>query len=378
MNSFDYDYIVIGAGVVGLAVAAELSLRGRVLVIEAAGKRGMGTSSRNSEVVHAGIYYPVGSLKARLCVAGRKIIESLAAEGRIKYQRVGKLIVAVEELEVKSLNDLYENARRCGVEDMERLDKLEIANLEPAVHAIAAVYSKSTGIVGAHSLMDYFFHRALRHDADFVYASPVTKIRHIEAGYVITVTDADGRDEEVTGRCLVNSAGLYADEVAQVAGFDPTGLQIKQVWAKGYYYRADGLAHSTISHLVYPVPLRPLDTLGVHATLDLGGGIKFGPTSGYLAERCEDYSLPVRCPDEVKHDIARYLPSIQDYTLEPIMAGIRAKLQKSGQAHRDFHIHECSAFGKPGLVNLCGIESPGLTAAPAIGKYVAGLLAAFH
>ncbi|RQV94754.1 NAD(P)/FAD-dependent oxidoreductase [bacterium] len=375
--SLDYDVVVIGAGVVGLSVAAELGPRARVLVVETCAGIGYGTSSRNSEVVHAGIYYPVGSLKARLCVLGRRIIQDLAAKGEIDYAKVGKLIVAVEPVESKSLNELFENARRNGVEEMERLTAREIKVLEPNVQCIEGVLSHSTGILSAHSLMNYFSRKARQAGVDFLYNSPASSIKFMKPGYVVGVRD-QGALTEVTCRCVVNCAGLYADQVAELIGIDTARQSLSQVWSKGYYYRANGLPLTSINRLVYPVPTRLITTLGVHATIDLGGGIKFGPTGEYLENKVEDYSLPATVSKQVVDDIARYFPMIRDYELEPIMAGIRAKLQKPGQAHRDFHIRECRDMGLPGFVNLCGIESPGLTAAPAIGKYVTGLLARFH
>lgn len=377
LYSLDYDVVVIGAGVVGLSVAAELGPRARVLVVEARKGIGYGTSSRNSEVVHAGIYYPVGSLKARLCVLGRRIIQDLAARGDIQYEKIGKLIVAVEPVESKSLNELYENARRNGVEEMERLSAREIKDLEPHVKCIEGVLSHSTGIISAHGLMNHFSRKARQAGVDFLYKSPVQSIRKMSPEYIVGIDD-QGAITEVKCRCVVNCAGLYADQIAEMIGIDTEKRALAQVWSKGYYYRANGLPQTSFKRLVYPVPTRLITTLGVHATVDLGGQIKFGPTGEYLDKKLEDYTLPAVVAQEVTDDIARYFPMIRDYELEPIMAGIRAKLQKPGQAHRDFHIHECSDMGLPGFVNLCGIESPGLTASPAIGKYVTGLLARFH
>jgi L-2-hydroxyglutarate oxidase LhgO len=374
MNSVDYDYLVIGAGAVGLAVAAELSARGSVLVVEAKERAGTGTSSRNSEVVHAGIYYPVGSLKARLCMAGRKIIEELAAAGEIEYKKIGKLIVAVNEGERKPLNELYENARSCGVEELERLSGDEVKRLEPNVKAVEGVFSHATGILSAHSLMNYYQKKAKQAGADFLFGSPVEAIERKNVFYKVIVNDLGKNQSEVTSQFVINCGGLYADVVLSKAGIDADRIGVSQVWSKGYYYQAVGLPNTIMSHLVYPVPTRPITFLGVHATIDLGGSIKFGPTAEPMNDRVEDYSLQEKCPQQVVDDIARYLPCIRDYTLEPIMAGIRAKLNRPGQAHVDFDIRECSEIGLPGFVNLCGIESPGLTASPAIGKYVAGLV----
>jgi L-2-hydroxyglutarate oxidase LhgO len=243
---------------------------------------------------------------------------------------------------------------------------------------VEAVFSHATGILSAHSLMNYYQKKAKQAGADFLFGSPVVRIAKKNSSYKISVSDHGNSQSEVISRCVINCSGLYADEVLGKAGIDTKEIGVAQTWSKGYYYRAEGMPSTAMNHLVYPVPTRPITFLGVHATIDLGGSIKFGPTAVPMDDRVEDYSLPEKCPLQVVDDIARYLPCIRDYTLEPIMAGIRAKLQRPGQAHRDFHIKECTDIGLPGFVNLCGIESPGLTASPAIGKYVAGLLAKYR
>ncbi len=392
----DYDYCVIGAGVVGLAVAAELAPRGSVIVLEKCEKFGQGTSSRNSEVIHAGLYYAAGSLKARLCIEGRKIIEDLAAQGKFGYSKIGKYIVATDERERELLAQLKANAERCGVTELRWADADELREQEPDVRAIGALFSPNTGIVDSHGMMNCFRRVAVDEGADFAYDAEVRKIenrkskienapRAEESGYQITVADGT----EITTRCVVNCAGLYADEVARIAGMDVHTLGLELRWSRGVYYGIDSAAGLQVSHLVYPVPDHARASLGVHVCVDLSGGIRFGPTAEYLREKIEDYappqfsqSPPPPTPpvnggeniERVAVGLSRYLPKVRAEDLYPVMVGIRPKLSGPGEPVGDFYIHEESARGLPGFVNLIGIESPGLTAAPAIAALVGQMI----
>ena len=374
----DFDYCVIGAGVVGLAVAAELSSQGSLIVLEKCEKFGQGTSSRNSEVVHAGLYYPPGSLKARLCIQGRAIIEELAARKKFGYSRIGKYIVATDERERGLLAQLKANAEASGVKDLRWAEANELHSQEPDVRAIAALNSPNTGIVDSHAMMNHFRTVALGEGADFAYDAEVESIDKIpssssarNSGYEIRIYDGT----EFSARCVVNCAGLYADRVAAMSGMDVRSPKLELQWSRGVYYGLES-ADLHVSHLVYPVPDRERASLGVHVCVDLSGGIRFGPTAEPLAVRVEDYTPPTGDISRVAEGLSRYVPKVRAEHLYPVMVGIRPKLSEPGEPVRDFYIQEESARGLPGLVNLIGIESPGLTAAPAIATHVKRLLPA--
>lgn len=380
--NFDYDYAVIGAGVVGLAISAQLASRGLTLVVEKEWKFGQAISSHNSEVVHAGIYYPPGSLKARLCVEGNRMIRELAAEHRIGYNPVGKYVVATSEQETSYLKWLKENAAHNGVTDLRWVEPEELREREPDVRAHSALFSPTSGIIDSHGLMSYFKTQAELAGADFAFNSRVVGITFPPSaseggqggvGYELSILDSSGDKTTLTARTVVNCAGLYSDEIAALAGLDVRALGLELHWAKGFYYTVEG-AKFRIRHLVYPVPDPNMKSLGVHATVDIAGGVRFGPTAFYLERREEDYS----CSDEnltAAHEaILRYLPAAQGGQLHCVMSGIRPKLSAPEEAARDFYIREESDRGLPGFVNLIGIESPGLTAAPAIAKLISEML----
>ena len=380
----DYQTAVIGAGVVGLAVAAELSPCGSTLVLEKEWKFGQAASSHNSEVVHAGIYYAPGSLKARLCVEGNRLIRQLARDCGIGYAQVGKLIVAASEEEVEYLHWLKDNAAANGVTDLRWISPEELHEQAPSVHGEAYLFSPTSGIVDSHALMVHFKTVAEQSGADFVFNSELVSALFLppvyggtkggSSGYELTVRDSSGSLTRITTDRVINCAGLYSDRVAAMFGMDVQALGLDLLWSKGYYFTLEGGHKLGIRHLVYPVPEKSLKSLGVHATVDLAGGLRFGPTAEYMERKIEDYSFSDAPTTPVAESISRYLPPVDASRLSPMMAGIRSKLTRPGQPPRDFYIREESERGLPGLVNLIGIESPGLTAAPAIAKYVAELL----
>ncbi|MBU0507906.1 NAD(P)/FAD-dependent oxidoreductase [bacterium] len=379
----DYDYAIIGAGVVGLAIVAELAPRGSVLVIEKEWKFGQGCSSHNSEVVHAGLYYEPGSLKARLCVAGNRLIRDLAREHGFGYSMVGKYVVATSEQETEYLKWLKENAARNSVTDLRWVELDELREQEPCVRAVSALFSPTTGIVDSHGLMSHFKTQAEHSGADFVFNSRVVGIRSLPSasagglggvGYELSVRDSHGDETSITSRIVINSAGLFADDVAALAGLDVRAHGIELHWAKGFYYSVEGSLGLNIRHLIYPVPDPSMKSLGVHATLDLAGGLRFGPTAFYLEKKNEDYSVSNDNLETVASNIARYVPSVKSDGMNAVMAGIRPKLSAPGDPVRDFYIREESDHGFPGFINLVGIESPGLTAAPAIAKMIGQIL----
>ena len=356
---------IIGAGVVGLAVAARLASRfgTELLLVERHGKFGQETSSRNSEVVHAGIYYPTGSLKARLCVAGRRELEELCRRQGIGCKPLGKLIVAVEEDEEEELARLFGLGRENGVEGLELLGKSAVRRLEPAVRARAALFSPVTAILDSHELMRFFLFRAREAGAVAAFNTGIEKIRREGEGYRLEC----GGGYSFFSRWVINAAGHGAMALSR-----GLGIPTPEVYpARGCYFGFPG--SSPVSRLIYPVPPARGKGLGIHATLDLGGRLRFGPDLEYV-ENHDDFRVPERLRPKFAAAVARYLPGLDTARLEPEMAGIRPRLQGPEDDFCDFLIREESGAGFPGFINLLGIESPGLTAAPAIAEEVSGLI----
>ena len=362
----DFGVAVIGAGVVGLAVAERLARDGQdVVILERRAKHGQETSSRNSEVIHAGIYYPAGSLKARLCLEGNRLLYDLCARHGISHARLGKLITAVSAEELPALDALRARAAENGVA-LEPLTAAQVHALEPHVQSAGGLLSPTTGIVSAHELMDYYLHAAQARGAVLQTRSEVVGLTRSSDDWQVGVRTPEGEDS-FTAERVVNAAGLDADHIAALAGIDVDAAGYRQHWAKGCYFSAVGHA-GLASRLVYPVP--GTHSLGVHVVLDLAGRLRFGPDVTWLDERTQDYAVDPLLRPVFAESVRRLFPQIEDEELEPDMAGIRPKLQPKGGAARDFVIADEEARGYPGLFNLIGIESPGLTAAPAIARYV--------
>ena len=363
--------MVVGAGVVGLAVAARLARQGSsVVVLDRNPKHGMETSSRNSQVVHAGIYYPAGSLKARLCVEGRQRVYDLCQRHDLPFAKIGKLITATRAEELPSLDAIAATALANG-DALTRLTSAEAHALEPAIASVGALWSPESGIVDAHALMDHFLREALDAGAVFQPREEVVGLEPAPGGYRITARQAGGL-ESITAERVVNAAGLDADTVAALAGIDVDAAGYRLHWCKGSYFSAATRLGKTVSHLVYPVPAR--ESLGVHVVLDTGGRLRFGPDAEYLPGRSADYRVAPEKRAEFAAAARRILPAVRDEDLEPDISGIRPKLQGKGEPFRDFVITEERERGLPGFYDLIGIESPGLTAAPAIAEHLAELM----
>jgi len=361
------DCVVIGAGVVGLAIARRLSLAGReVIILESGGEIGAHSSSRNSEVIHAGIYYPKDSLKARFCVAGRDMLYRYCAERGVEHRRRGKLIAATSEAEEPQLNHIAAAAAANGVDDLKRLSAADLGAMEPALEACAALLSPSTGIIDSHGLMLAIQGDAEDQGAMIAFNAPVESGQVGEGGIVLRVGGA--MPMELKCRAVVNSAGLGAPEIAaRLAGF-PVDFAPRQWLAKGNYFTL--APPPPFSRLIYPVP-EP-GGLGVHLTLDLAGRARFGPDVEWVD--AIDYEVDPARGDRFYAAIRRYWPALPDGALEPGYAGIRPKLGPKGSPPRDFVIQGPADHGMAGLVHLFGIESPGLTASLAIAEHVAKLL----
>ena len=356
-----FDLTVIGAGIVGLAVSSRLPA-GDNLVIEKNETFGRETSSRNSEVIHAGIYYPQDSFKARLCVSGNEMIYQICAEHNINHQRLGKIIVAVSEDEREELEVLYEHGRANGVRGLELLAQADVKRLEPKVRAVAGIYSPSTGIVDTHSLMRHFELRAKDNGVTFAYGCTLVGIERVVDGYQIKIKDVDGEVDTFFTRVIINSAGLQSDQVARMAGVDEYCLH----YCKGEYFSVGRGKQKNISHLVYPCPTKV--SLGVHTVVDLQGQMKLGPNAFYVDKI--DYEVDSDHLTEMYESASRYLPFLDRDDLTPDLSGIRPKLQAPGAEVKDFVISEESDRDLPGFINLIGIESPGLTASPANAEYI--------
>jgi len=367
----DASVTIVGAGVVGLAIAAEVSRKySPVFVLERHGRYGQETSSRNSEVIHAGIYYPHGSLKARLCVEGKKLLYDLCTAHNIPHKRIGKIITATSNNELEALHKLYDHALGNGVQ-LDMLSAERVHSMEPNIASMGGILSSSTGIVSAHGLMDYFYHTAKEQGTEVQSHCEVVGIERRASDFQITISES-GQRSTFTTEWLINAAGLESDTIARLAGLDPDSAGYRLHHAKGSYFAVTGTKRMMVSRLIYPVP--PRESLGVHAVVDLGGGLKFGPDVEYLANRTIDYSVDASKLRTFGESVRRIVPSIKDEDLTPDMSGIRAKLQAKGEPPKDFIIKHESDGGLTGLINLIGIDSPGLTASPAIARYVAGMM----
>ena len=361
------DCAVIGAGVVGLAIARRLALDGReVVILEAEEAFGIHTSSRNSEVIHAGIYYPTNSLKARLCVAGRLALYRYCAEHDINHKRIGKLVVATDHDQIAGLNKYRQQAELNGVGDLRMLSAQEVAQLEPEVRGVAGFLSPSTGIVDSHGLMLAYLGDAEAHGASLALASAVVSGAVADGGIDLDVGGAD----TMSIRCdtVINAAGLRAQAVARAIRGIPPATIPPTYYAIGHYYTLAGQA--PFQRLIYPVARQ--DWLGVHVTVDLGGQVKFGPDFSWI-DRI-DYRFDESREAAFYEAIRRYYPGLKAGALQPGYTGIRPKIAGPGAPAPDFVIQGPRDHRIKGLVNLYGIESPGLTASLAIADHVAGLL----
>jgi L-2-hydroxyglutarate oxidase LhgO len=361
------DAVVIGAGVVGLAVARALAMQGReVVVVEQEKVIGSHTSARNSEVIHAGIYYPQGSLKARLCVEGKRLLYDYCKARDVAHNNIGKIIVATRDEEIAQLAKIREHAAQNGVTDLRPMSGDEVHELEPHVIAVAGLWSPSTGIIDSHSYMSALKADAEKHGANVVLASPVVEGKVRDDG--IELSTGGNEPMRVLCKSVINSAGLWAPIVAKKIAGIPAHTIPGAYFAKGHYFTMAG--KSPFKHLVYPVPVP--GGLGTHVTLDLAGQVRFGPDVSWLDS--VDYSFDPARADSFYTSIRHYYPALEDGALVPGYTGIRPKLAPAGSPNADFVIQGPADHSVPGLVNLYGIESPGLTASLAIGDIVAAQL----
>ncbi len=365
------DCVVVGAGVIGLAVARELAMAGReVIVLEATDAIGTETSSRNSEVIHAGIYYPTGSVKARTCVAGKHFLYDYCAERGVEHRRCGKLIVATNEAQLSRLDSIKQQAAANDVPDLKLLSADEAKEMEPELHCVAALWSPSTGIIDSHGLMLAYQGDAEDHGAFIAFNSRLANARVDNGGFVLGV-EGDEPMELLAGT-MINAAGLHAPEIASKIKGLPGEFVPSGYLCKGNYYTLS--KSSPFSRLIYPVPEQA--GLGVHVTIDLGGQCRFGPDVEWID--AINYDVDPRRSDRFYEAIRPYWPGVEEGSLEAGYSGIRPKLVPKGQPAADFRLDGPETHGVTGLVNMFGIESPGLTASQPLAAMTRQMLDAHH
>jgi len=383
---FDLDVTVIGGGIVGCAVAAEVSALGlSTVLLEMESGLARGTTSRNSEVSHGGMYYPTGSLKARYCIAGRRLLKDFCHEAGVGYQECGKVIVAVQDDEIPELERLLALGQANGVEDLRLIDAAGLSALEPEVRAVAGLHSPRTAVFDAEGAASAYARLASERGAQVLTGSRVTRLDRFQNGWQVTIIPTGDRRREGwfhSSRIIINAAGLWADRVAALAGVDIVGRGWNQHLTKGNYFAVNNVHDGRISRLIYPVPPASGMSLGVHVCLDLAGQMKLGPDLEVLSDDPRDansspadFDLDYRVDPgrqaSFYEDAKRFLPWLEFEDLAPAMCGFRPKLALTGFG--DFVVQrETGDLG--GLINLVGIESPGLTSAPAIAAGVADLV----
>ncbi|TGE33297.1 NAD(P)/FAD-dependent oxidoreductase [Desulfosporosinus sp. Sb-LF] len=367
------DVLIIGAGVVGLAVAAELSKQFKdksLVLLEQHSKFGQETSSRNSEVIHSGIYYPTGSLKAKLCVEGNQRLYQFCREWEIPHKRIGKLIIARNETEIPALESILAQGRKNGVSDLEILDRDQITKLEPNIRADAAILSPSTGIIDSHKLMLRLEWLALERGAIIAYNHEVMKVDSKGNEYYVTYRNPTGQLESIHCSWLINCAGLNSDRIVSSLGINIDEIGYRIYPCKGEYFSVTNTKSSLVSRLIYPPPLKELKGLGIHATKTLDGRLRFGPNAFYVETL--EYNVNENHAQEFYNAANTYMPFLNPSDLHPDMAGIRPKIQAPGDPFRDFIVCHEVEHGFEGLINLVGIESPGLTSSLALAEIVKG------
>ncbi|HON63102.1 MAG TPA: FAD-dependent oxidoreductase [Deltaproteobacteria bacterium] len=364
---------IIGAGVVGLAVARELGFCSeQVLVLEKESAPGKGISSRNSEVVHAGIYYPEGSLKAALCVEGSAMLRAYCAKTGVPLKKIGKVIVAASRKEEQALEDLCRKGTANGARDLRMLSGKELKKREPNVRGVCALFSPHTGIIDSHRLVRSLEIQCLAQGAAILYRTTLFAVEKAASGFTCRARGPGGEPYSFASRVVINAAGLDADEVASLAGIDVDASGCRIYPVKGEYFRVGAAKQGLVSGLVYPVPKRNLMGLGVHATKDLSGSLRLGPNA--LPAKSRSYEVDPSHAQAFFESARQMLPFLEPADLAPDMAGIRPKIQRPGETVKDFVVRHEAGQGLAGMINLIGIESPGLTSCLSLGRYVADMV----
>lgn len=365
----DYQILIVGAGAVGLAIANTLAKKGlSCLVLEENSSFGMETSSRNSEVIHSGIYYPEASLKSRLCIRGNAMLYEYCVRKNIPHKKIGKYIIASDEEELSKLKSIYSYASSIGVPGLSLLDSEAMHQLEPNIICTGAMLSESTGIIDSHALMQSLFDDASSAGVDFAFKHSFLCAEKNADLYTANIKC--GEDIfSVTCEYIINCAGLRSDKVAEATGIDIDKYNLRLNYAKGCYFRIRRYK-DIAKRLVYPVPPIHKRSLGIHLTIELNGEFKLGPDAEYIDNSSPSYDVPACLNEKFYSAASKYIRGLSIEQLHPDQSGIRPKLQKPGEDFRDFYIEEESSKGLANFINLIGIESPGLTSCLAIAEYV--------
>jgi len=369
------DILIIGAGVVGLAVCSELSQKmpdKSIIILEKHQNFGQETSSRNSEVIHSGIYYPKNSLKALMCVEGRELLYEFCDKNAIRYSRTGKFIIANGQKELNHIYELYQNGVSNGVRDLQLVDKNHINTIEPFIYADGALFSPCTGVIDSHSLMARLEKLSENNGAVIGYGSEVISIEKTTDGYVVKYKDLKDNTESIKAKTVINSAGLFSDKIAQMAGFNIDKLKYRIYLCKGEYFSVSEKKSKLVNHLIYPPPELNLKSIGLHITKGIEGRLRVGPSAFYVKDL--DYSVDSSHLEFFYETVKAYFPVLEKDDLAPEMSGIRPKLQNENDPFRDFIIVNEKDNGFENFINLIGIESPGLTSCLAIAKKVAAII----
>jgi len=360
------EILIIGGGIIGLALANTLSEDFEdVVLVEKEETFGRHTSSRNSEVIHSGIYYPQNTLKAELCVQGVDLIYNFAEKYKIPFRKCGKLVVATNDEEIPALQDLKENGEKNGVLGLDMISSEECRELEPRIHAVKALKVPSTGIINTHILMQTLENEAEKKGAFLVYDMEVISIDTLTEGYLVNFANGEAFEAKI----IINCAGLYSDKIAEMIGINLIRSNLQLHWCKGEYYKVSKI--KDINHLIYPLPDPNGIFLGIHLTINLLSEVRFGPNAYYVDEL--NYSMDETYKDDFLNAISKYI-DIDPANLLPDDCGIRPKLQPAGGVFRDFYIKEESDNGLPNFINCIGIESPGLTASLAIAEKIKNII----
>lgn len=367
---YQVDIVIVGAGVIGLAVASQVAKERReVYVLERNETFGRETSSHNSEVIHTSIFYPKGSLNAKMCTEGNSLLYELCENYGIGYKKIGKLIVAIDDTEVGALGKLFEEGKEDGL-DLRMLSQRELNGVEPNISGVAAIFSPSTGIIDSHGLMRYFLGKARDNGAHIAYNTKVIGIDKVSGGYKVEVEEPSG-NFSFTTKVVINCAGFYSDKVASMCEIDIIKAGYKLYYCKGEYYSLSQVKAKMVNHLIYPM-LRPGGLAGIHTVLDVWGRTRLGPDFYYVDE--VDYAMNSWRKQLFYQSAKRLFPFIEYDDIEPESAGIMCRLYDKGEGFRQFVISDEYDKGLPGFINLIGIESPGLTSSPAIARHVSRLV----
>lgn len=365
---------IIGAGVIGLGIAEALSSRkglsnSEIIILDKCSSFGMETSSRSSEVIHAGIYYPKGSKKGNLCVEGNEVLYDICRKNNIPHRNSGKLIVSTNEKEEALIPDLFQKASANNARGVRIVERDEIKRIEPNIKSNLAIYCPSSGTIDSHSYMRFLEARATNNGCTFAYNSKVVGIDKRAGDYLLTIKNPDGTLFDFETEILINAAGLFSEKISQMLGIDTDFHKYNLVYRKGIYFRVHKKLNLYPKALIYPIPPDP-GSVGIHTTPDLFGGMRLGPFIGPEQKEIE-YSVDESMHQFFFEQAKAYLPFLEYDDIAPDNAGILPQLQKPGEPMRDFIIRNESDKGLDSFINLVGIESPGLTCAPAIGKLIA-------